>query len=288
MKQYKELLEKIITQGTKKSNRTGIDTYSITGAMFSHDLREGFPLLTTKIVSAKNVFVELEGFIKGINSKQWYKDRKCFIWNDWCNPEKVPYGNDDETKAKMAEEDDLGRIYGVYWRRWKGYEEVGPGQVEPYEIDQLKNVIDTLKTDPTNRRMIVTAWSPSELQFAALPACHTGFQILSDGKYVDLCWNQRSNDVPLGTPYNIASYAMLLKLIAKEVDMIPRKLIGFLADCHIYENQLDGVREQLKREERPLPQLEITNWDGIFNWTYEDFELTDYNPHPRIKFPLAV
>lgn len=305
MKQYLELLDRIKTAGTKKKTRTGIDAISITGAMFEHDLRLGFPLLTTKKMGLKNIFAELEFFIKGIHDKKWLQDRNCHIWDDWCDPRKVPYANDEATKAKMLQEDELGRIYGVQWnsfgatKTWDNFEptiDENETRVmltlrENKGINQLKNVIETLKTNPTDRRMLVLAWNPVDLDKMALPPCHYSFQILSDGEYVDLLWNQRSVDVGLGLPYNIASYAMLLQLICAQVDMKPRKLIGFLADVHIYENQLDGLHEQSTRTPNALPTVEIIknkpDWT-IWDWNYTDFKLTDYNSHPKIELPLAV
>jgi len=293
MKQYLDLVKNILSNGKWKENRTGINTKSITGSMFEHNMADGFPLLTTKKMGLKNIAVELEFFIKGLSDKRWLQERNCHIWDGWANPEKVPYSNDPSTLKKMEEENDLGRIYGVQWRNWQGYEEVGPGQVEPYNIDQLANIIDTLKTNPLDRRMICMAWNPAEIGQQALPPCHYSFQIISDGESVDLLWNQRSVDVPLGLPYNIASYALLLELIAKTVNMKAGKLIGFLADCHIYENQT-AIQTQVDREPGELPTLILSNETktgeklDIFNWEFDDFELTNYNPAKGIKMPIAV
>jgi len=301
MKQYREIVENILSNGTMKESRTGKSTLSLTGQMFEHDMSDGFPLLTTKKMGLKNIATELEFFIKGHFDKGWLQERNCHIWDEWCNPQKVPYAHDKVTKAKMEEEKDLGRVYGVQWRDWRGKADYGyytdswgvtsPIPVIKYErIDQLRNVINKLKSDPFDRRMIVMAWNPTDLNEMALPPCHYSFQILSDGKHVDLLWNQRSVDVPLGLPYNIASYALLLMLISKEVNMIPRKLIGFLADVHIYEDQLEGIKEQIKRDERSLPTLELPNNINLFTWDSQTQlgELKGYDPHPAIKFPIAV
>ncbi len=295
MKQYLDLLKEIIDKGKTKSNRTGIDTKSITGFMFEHDMSTGFPLITTKRMGIKNIAAELKFFIKGLSDKTWLQERGCHIWDEWCNPEIVPYSNDEETKTKMSNEDDLGRIYGVQWRKWTktkftGYDKRFGNLFEQETIDQLKNIIDTLKKDPTNRRMIVMAWNPAELYQMALPPCHYGFQVLSDGEKVDLLWNQRSVDVPLGLPYNIASYGLLLELIAKEVGMKPGKLIGFLADCHIYENQLEHLQVQLDREPHELPTINIKGDENfnIFDWEYTNVELSNYEHYPSIKIPIAV
>jgi len=298
MKAYHDILKQVLAEGNTSGNRTDTGAIKTTGAMFKHNMQDGFPLLTTKKINPNTVFAELEFFIKGNKSKQWLKDRKCNIWNDWCNPEKVPYGHDDETKAKMTEEDDLGRVYGVQWRDWGGHstktsEKLGedtwkytfndiPG------IDQLKNTIETLKTNPNDRRNIVMAWNPAELDQMALPPCHFGFQITSDGEYVDLTWFQRSVDTFLGLPFNIASYGMLLELIAKTVGMKARYLVGQLVDVHIYVNHIDQVNEQLSRTEKKLPTLVLPDDIDIFDWEYNQYEMLDYDPHPFIKAPIAV
>lgn len=285
MKEYLEVIKKILVDGKEKKNRTGILGKSVTGHMFEYDMSSGkFPLLTTKFVSIKNVAVELEGFIKGVTSKKWFQERGCHIWDDWCNPQKVPYGNDEETIKKMKEEDDLGLIYGTQWRDFHDPSASDYGE----RHDQLQNIINTLKTNPTDRRMICMAWNPLAIEHQALPPCHYSFQVLSDGTSVDLLWNQRSCDVPLGAPYNIASYALLLKLIAKEVGMKEGKLIGFLADCHIYENQLEGIMTQIHRSPLELCELDITNFTSIFDWTHKDIELRDYKHHGKIVMPIAV
>lgn len=284
MQQYLDLLSRILREGKWKNNRTGIKTISISGHMFEHDMSLGFPLLTTKKMAFKSVAVELEGFIKGITSKKWYQDRGCHIWDEWCNPMKVPYGTDDETKRKMKEEDDLGHIYGYQWRNWMYRDFYG----DQFKIDQFKNMIDKLKSDYTNRRIIVNSWNPSELGEMALPPCHYSYQLLSDGQNLDLLWNQRSCDVPLGVPFNVASYALLLTLISKEVNMVPRKLIGFLADTHIYENQLKGVEEQLSRQPMSLPTLEVPEFTNIYDWEHSQRKLINYSSYEKIDFPIAV
>lgn len=307
MKQYLNLLNKVKNEGVRKKTRTGIDAFSISGAMFEHDMKEGFPLLTTKKMGVKTIFAELEFFIKGIHSKKWLQERNCHIWDEWCDPRIVPYANDEATKQKMLQEDELGRIYGVQWNSFgagKTWDYYDP-HVEENEtrmmftlkenkgINQLKKVIETLKTNPTDRRMIVMAWNPLELHTQALPPCHYGFQLLSDGEYVDLLWNMRSWDISLGGGYNIASYAMLLQLICAQVNMKPRKLICFAADVHIYENQLKGINEQLIRTPFDLPTIDIiknkqdNEWT-IWDWNYLDFKLNNYKCHPKIELPLAV
>lgn len=282
MKQYLDILERILNEGKIKHNRTGIDTLSISGSMIEFDMSSGkFPLLTTKKMGLKNICAELEMFIHGIADKKYLQERNCHIWDEWANPAKVPYGNDEETKAKMKSETDLGKIYGY---QWNNFNDSG--------INQLKNVIETLKTNPTDRRMIVSAWNPQQLGEMALPPCHYCFQLLSNDGYVDLLWNQRSSDFPIGVPYDLASYAMLLTLICKQVGMKPGKVIGFFADSHIYVNQIDMVKTQLERTPFESPSVEILNADDpnwtIWDWKYTDFELKNYNSHSALKAPVAV
>lgn len=288
MKQYKALVQKILDEGMLKQNRTGIDTLSISGFMFEHNMADGFPLLTTKKMGLKTIATELEFFIKGYSDKRWLQDRNCHIWDSWCDPKIVPYSNDEQTKLKMRAESSLGRVYGVQWRNWRKLKYGGPMGLSIEHIDQLKNSIETLKKDPTSRRNIVMAWNPSELDQMALPPCHFMFQLISDGITVDLLWSQRSVDVPLGLPFNIASYALLLEAICNEVVLIPGKLIGFLADCHIYVNQIDLIKEQMEREEFKLPTLKLPFGVFDFDSTSISSYLKDYNCHPAIKFPEAA
>ena len=285
--QYLNLVQEIL-KAPKKDNRTWIGTHAIACQSIRHDMADGFPLLTTKKVPMRVLAVELEGFIKWINSKKRFQDRNCHIRDEWCNPKKVAYGHDEETKKKMMEEDDLGRIYGVQRRdrMWNPAEDRAG-------IDQLKILVETLKTNPFDRRMIVNARNPSELDQMALPPCHYSRQVIvtlnKEGqKVLNLTWNQRSVDTMLGLPFNIASYALLLMLLAKEADMIPWILMGSLGDVHVYENHVDGAKEQISREAKALPKLEITNRKSIWDRQYTDLELTGYDPHPGIKFEIAV
>lgn len=293
MQSYKNILLNIKEKGEVKKNRTGIDTRSITGAMFEHDMRDGFPLMTLKKTNLETIAVELEFFLQGMNDKAWLKRNNCNIWNSWCNPKKVPYGNDEDTKRRMAAENDLGEIYGVQWRAFNRPTGI-LGNVllmlglKKKPVDQLSKVVETLKTNPLDRRMLVTAWNPEKLEHMALPPCHYGFQFISDGQYLDLLWNQRSVDTPLGLPFNIASYGLLLELMARTVDMKPRKLIGFLADVHYYVNQEEGVNEILKRDPRKLPTLSLPPRTDILTWRHTDLYLHGYLPHPFIKIPIAV
>ncbi len=313
--QYLDLVQKILNEGVRKENRTGVDTLAIAGAMIEHDMSEGFPLLTSKKMAFKSIKVELEGFIKGIRSKQWFKDRGCNIWNEWCNPQKVPYANDVETKAKMAAEDDLGVIYGVQWRNFidprheikldNGTRFLYEEYANAFGVDQLKNIVKTLKTNPNDRRMICSAWNPMALGEMALPPCHLLWQVtVIDGK-LNLAWYQRSVDVPLGLPFNIASYGLLLHLLAKEAGLKEGRLIGFLMDTHIYVNQIDALKEQIGREPMKLPNVKTLDFKSpgldnpevtrgtiylydIFDWQHTDTTLENYVSHGPVKFEIAV
>ena len=330
MLQYKDILNDIINgpSGLEKDTRTGVKTRSISGMQFAHDIRNGFPLLTTKKMSIKNIAVELEFFIKGLSDKKWLQERGCHIWDEWANPKKVEnslrvfelkedeYKNtprdgrlfsntnmtkDEFRKVLQKSESDLGRIYGVQWRDWKTSaiisiptidknEKVTPGKHMLRYHDQLIDVIERAKKNPLDRRLLVTAWRPDELDQMALPPCHYAWQILSDGDYLDLIWVQRSVDVGLGLPYNIASYGLLLLLLAKELDLTPRRLVGQLGDTHIYENHFDKLLEQMGRECKDLPIITIPDegWNGILNWEYWQYKLNNYEHHPAIKLEIAV
>ena len=290
MKKYLDIVKKIIDEGVLKDNRTGTGTIAIAGAMFEHDMEDGFPLLTTKKVPFRLVASELEFFIKGITDKQWLLDENNHIWDEWCNPKKVLYGHDEETKRKMMEERDLGAIYGFQWRHFNAPYENYDTDYSEKGIDQLQQVVNKLKTNPNDRRMICSAWNPLMLDQMALPPCHYGFQVTVIKDKLNLLWNQRSVDTMLGLPFNIASYALLLHLLAKESGLKEGKLVGFLGDVHIYENHIDGAREQLSRdpEKYTLPKIETENFTSIFDWNYRDTKIIGYESYPRIKFDIAV
>lgn len=288
MKQYLDLVKDILEHGEKKENRTGIDTYGVTGRTFQHDMKTGFPILTTKKMPFQSIKSELEFFIKGLTDKKWLQERKNTIWNEWCNPEKVPYAHDPETKKRMMDENDLGPIYGFQWRHF-GAEYWGPyADYSGQGVDQLANLVETLKKNPNDRRMIVSAWNPAQLSQMALPPCHYGFQVTVNEGRVNLLWNQRSVDTMLGLPLNIASYGLLLHLLAKESGLEEGILTGFLGDVHIYENHLKGANEQLNRKTDNLPQINTDNFTSIFDWKYTDSKLVGYNPQPKIEFKIAV
>ena len=298
MEQYLGIVDKILTEGKPKPNRTGTDTVAIAGVTFQHDMANGFPLLTTKSVPMRAVSSELEFFIKGLTDKTWLQERGNSIWDAWCNPQKVAYGYDTETKLRMSLEPDLGPIYGFQWRyfgaEYKGLNHDHSGE----GVDQLADVVNRMKTDPTDRRMIVSAWNPTQLGQMALPPCHYQFQVDIIDEKVHLMWSQRSVDTMIGLPFNIASYGILLHLLTKEVNLYRENkgldlfseglLTGFLGDTHIYVNHLEGAREQLKREPKNLPHAKTENFTSIFDWEYKDTKVLGYTPGPKIKFPIAV
>jgi thymidylate synthase len=273
-KTFQENLELILTKGYKKEDRTGTGTISFPGVMIRHDMSDGYPLLTLRKVPFKSAAIELEGFIKGITSKQWYKERGCNYWNQWCNPQVVPYGTDVDTKKKMEECDDLGKIYGYQWRNFK-------------RVDQLKDVVDTLKSNPNSRRMVCSAWAPDQLSEMALPPCHFAWQVnVTDGK-LNLFYYMRSVDFVLGNDLN--TYGLLLHLLAKESNLKEGMLVGFFADAHIYLNHIDGIKELLSRNATGnLPTIKTDNFKSIYDWQYSDTILLDYEPLPSVKFDVAV
>ena len=273
-KTFQENLELILTKGYKKEDRTGTGTISFPGVMIRHDMSDGYPLLTLRKVPFKSAAIELEGFIKGITSKQWYKERGCNYWNQWCNPQVVAYGTDVDTKKKMEECDDLGKIYGYQWRNIKG-------------VEQLKDVVNTLKSNPNSRRMLCSAWNPLALEHMALPPCHFAWQVnVTDGK-LNLFYYMRSVDFVLGNDLN--TYGLLLHLLAKESNLKEGMLVGFFADAHIYLNHIDGIKELLSRNATGnLPTIKTDNFKSIYDWQYSDTILLDYNPLPSVKFNVAV
>ena len=290
MQPYLNIVKNILENASEKTDRTGTGTKSIAGAMFAHDMSLGFPLLTTKKVPFRLVASELEFFIKGITDKAWLLKENNHIWDEWANPKKAPYGHSDEAKQKMKDERDLGPVYGFQWRHfganYLNYDTDYTGQ----GVDQLKNLVEKLKTNPNDRRMIVNSWNPIELHDMGLPPCHYCYQVtVVDGK-LNLLWNQRSVDTMLGLPFNIASYALLLHLLAKETGLKEGKLIGFLADVHLFVNHLDGAKEQLTRDPNtyPLPKIKTEKFTSIFDWQYADSIIEGYESYPKIDFPIAI
>lgn len=279
--QYLTTMRRILAYGEKKSNRTGVGTLSLPGGCTLHaDLRDGFPLLTTKRVHFKSIAVELEGFIRGVTSKKWFQERGCHIWDEWCNPLTLLGPGESPNTI-----DQLGPIYGAQWRHF------GADEVFGYDgIDQLEEAINLIKSDPNSRRIVVSAWNPYDIPEMALPPCHMIFQFLAnaDNNWLDLTWTQRSADWFLGIPFNIASYALLLELVAKETGRKARFLTGNFADAHIYDNHREACREQLKRFPMARPSVEFSQWDGFWNWEAPHAVLEGYAPHPAIKAEVAV
>lgn len=313
MKAYLDILQNILDNShDERMNRTGIPDIGVGyGATFVHDMSDGFPLVTTKKMGLKNIATELEFFIKGYTDKKWLKDRKCNIWNEWANPIKVqehyditsailrPQTTEEKTQLRnkiMDLENDLGPIYGFQWRHFGGeykYNPTNPADnFNPLRpgVDQVKSAIDKLKNNPNDRRILVNAWNPVDMPQMALPPCHVMHQlVVRDGK-LNLIWTQRSCDMFLGIPYNIASYALLLLLYAKEANLTPGILKGELHDAHIYTNHIDQVKTQLARKPYPLPTVEIPdeNWHGMLNWSAQDgFRLKNYICHEKIAGAVA-
>ncbi len=290
MLSYLKIVRHIIEHGVLQPNRTGIDALTVVGHMFEHDMSLGFPLLTTKKVGVHLVASELEFFIKGITDKRWLQERRNHIWDEWAYPKKAPYGHSEQAKQRMLEERDLGAVYGFQWRHFGATYTSYDADYSNQGYDQLKALVHSLKTNPSDRRMIVCAWNPPALENMALPPCHYAFQITVVNGKLNLLWNQRSVDVMLGLPFNIASYALLLHLLAKESGLQEGKLIGFLADVHIYENHIQGAHEQLSRDPsvHMLPQIITEPFTSIFDWQAQDSKIINYTSYPAIKFEIAV
>lgn len=289
--EYHRIIRDVLDNGVMEPNRTGVNAVTIAGAQFTCDTSLGFPAITTKQLFFRTVMIELEGFIKGITDKKWYQDRRCNIWDEWCRPDIIPYGHSDDRQAAMKAERDLGPVYGFQWRHfgadYQSYDSNYLGQ----GVDQLKNAIDTLRKDPRNRRIIVQAWNPTQISMMALPACHIGYQLTVTNGKLNLLWNQRSCDLMLGIPFNIASYAILQHLIARDIGMPTGRLVGQLNDVHIYENHLEGAREQLSRDpEQHAPPTIVTEAasTSIFDWDHTMTKLIDYKHDPAIKMDVAV
>ena len=264
MKQYLDLLNRIMTEGVRKEDRTGTGTISVFGHQMRFNLEEGFPLLTTKKLHLKSIIHELLWFLKGDTNVKYLQENGVRIWNEWAD-----------------ENGDLGHIYGYQWRSWPDY--------NGGHIDQISEVIDQIKNTPNSRRIIVNAWNVADLGNMNLPPCHMFFQFyVADGK-LSLQMYQRSADTFLGVPFNIASYALLLMMMAQVTGLKPGEFIHTTGDTHLYLNHLEQVQLQLSREPRPLPKMKINpDVKNLFDFKFEDFELVDYDPHPHIKGLVAV
>ncbi|MDX1605577.1 MAG: thymidylate synthase [Candidatus Competibacterales bacterium] len=264
MTPYLSLLRQVLNYGMPKSDRTGTGTLSLFGAQLRFDLREGFPLVTTKKLHLRSIIHELLWFLSGDTHIGYLREHGVSIWDEWAD-----------------ENGDLGPIYGRQWRSWPA--------PDGRRIDQLVQLIETLRTDPDSRRMVVSAWNVAELEEMALAPCHCLFQFyVADGRLSCQLY-QRSADLFLGVPFNIASYALLTHMVAQQCDLVPREFIWTGGDVHLYRNHLEQARTQLQREPRVLPTLHIRRRPGsLFDYRYEDFEIRGYDPHPAIRAPVAV
>ncbi len=264
MKAYSDLVQKIMTEGDEKSDRTGTGTLSLFGYQMRFDLAKGFPLLTTKKVHLRSIIVELLWFLKGDTNIQFLKDNKVSIWDEWAD-----------------ENGNLGPVYGEQWRSWK----TSDGD----QIDQITNVIQEIKTNPDSRRLLVVAFNPGEIKKMALPPCHAFFQFYVSNGTLSCQLYQRSADVFLGVPFNIASYALLTMMVAQVTGHKAGEFIHTLGDAHLYKNHLEQAKLLLTREERALPTMKLNpQVNSIFDFTLEDFTLENYNPHPAIRAEVAV
>lgn len=288
MQAYLKIIKQVLDHGERKDNRTGVRTKAIAGAFFEHNMQEGFPLLTTKKIPFRLIASELEFFIKGITDKERLLARNNHIRDEWCSPDRVPYSHDAATQEAMKAERELGPIYGFQWRHFGAKYQTFSTNYDQQGVDQLKNLIQTLKKNPSDRRMMVSAWNPMDLEHMALPPCHYGFQVTVINGKLNLLRNQRSVDVGLGLPFNIASYGLLLHLLAKEAGLQEGKLVGFLADTHIYENHIEALQEQLGRTPKPLPTLITQQFNSLFDRDYKDSQLQNYDPYGALPMPVAV
>ncbi|TCS15860.1 thymidylate synthase [Caulobacter sp. BK020] len=262
-RQYLNLLADILDNGVQRGDRTGTGTLGVFGRQIRFDLSKGFPVLTTKKLHLRSIIVELLWFLRGETNVKYLQDNGCRIWDEWAD------GNGD-----------LGPVYGKQWRSWAAPN----GQ----SIDQIANLIEGLKTNPNSRRHIVSAWNPADVEDMALPPCHCLFQFfVADGKLSCQLY-QRSADVFLGVPFNIASYALLTMMVAQVVGLKPGEFVHTFGDAHLYLNHLDQAREQLRREPKPFPTLKMADKRDLFAFAYEDFQLEGYEAHPHIKAAVAV
>ncbi|MEV0030374.1 thymidylate synthase [Nocardia sp. NPDC050793] len=261
--QYEDLLRLVLETGTAKADRTGTGTRSVFGHQLRYDLAAGFPLITTKKVHLKSIVYELLWFLRGDSNVGWLREHGVTIWDEWADPRG-----------------ELGPVYGVQWRSWP--------TPDGAHIDQITEVLDTLRTDPDSRRIIVSAWNVAELNKMALAPCHAFFQFyVADGKLSCQLY-QRSADLFLGVPFNIASYALLTHMVAQQTGLELGDFIWTGGDCHIYDNHVEQVTEQLGRAPYPFPELRLRRAPSLFDYTYEDIEVVGYQHHPAIKAPVAV
>ncbi len=269
MKQYLDLVRDVLANGESpdgkiRPDRTGVGTLSVFGRQLRFNLEDGFPLLTTKKLHVRSIIHELLWFLKGETNVQYLHENKVSIWDEWAD-----------------EAGELGPIYGKQWRRWQG----GNGKV----VDQIANAVQQIKTNPTSRRMVVIAFNPAEIPDKAPPACHTLFQFYVSGDRLSVQLYQRSADLMLGVPFNIASYSLLLMMVAQVTGLKAHEFVHTFGDVHIYANHVEGAKEQITREPRALPRMQINpEVKDIFSFKFEDFKLVDYSPCEHIKFDIAV
>lgn len=264
MQQYLALMEHVLNHGTRKDDRTGTGTLSVFGHQMRFDLRAGFPLLTTKKVHLKSVIHELLWFLRGESNVRYLRENGVSIWDEWAD-----------------ENGELGPIYGVQWRSWS--------TADGRRIDQISDVVREIRENPNSRRLIVNAWNVGELERMALPPCHAFFQFYVAEGHLSCQLYQRSADIFLGVPFNIASYALLTSMVAHVTGLKPGEFVHTLGDAHLYSNHLEQARQQLTRAPRPLPVMRLNPAvHSLFEFRYEDFELLHYDPHPAIKAPVAV
>jgi thymidylate synthase len=264
VRQYHDLLRLVLERGRPRSDRTGTGTLSIFGAQTRFDLREQFPLLTTKKLHIKSIIYELLWFLRGDTNVRYLNEHGVTIWDEWAD-----------------KEGDLGRVYGAQWRDWRGRNDV--------HVDQIENVIAQIRSTPQSRRLIVSAWNPAEIDKMALPACHVLFQFYVQDGELSCQLYQRSADLFLGVPFNIASYSLLTLMVAQVCDLKPGDFVHTFGDLHLYRNHLEQAHEQLARDFRPLPRMKLNPAiKNIRDFQFEDFQLIGYEPHPTIKAPIAV
>ena len=264
MQQYHALLQDILQNGLERGDRTGVGTRGVFGRQMRFDLQQGFPLITTKRLHIRSIFIELLWFLRGETNIAWLKENGVSIWDEWAD-----------------EHGDLGPVYGKQWRSWAA--------PDGRTIDQIQWVLDEIRTNPNSRRLIVSAWNPADVNDMALPPCHCLFQFNVAGGRLNCLLYQRSADVFLGVPFNIASYALLTHMMARATGLKPGEFVHTLGDAHLYLNHLEQAELQLTREPRDLPALWMNpEKTDLFGWTYEDFRIDNYNPHPHIKAAVAV
>jgi thymidylate synthase len=264
MQQYLDLMARVLDDGIAQADRTGVGTRSVFGHQMRFDLSEGFPLLTTKKLHIRSIIVELLWFLRGDTNVEWLRQQKVSIWDEWAD-----------------ESGELGPVYGKQWRRWEA--------ADRRQIDQIANLIDLIRRDPASRRQIVSAWNPGDIGAMALPPCHLLFQTHVANGRLSLQLYQRSADIFLGVPFNIASYALLTHMLAQQCDLEPGDFVWTGGDCHLYANHIEQAELQLTRAPKPLPRLNILRRPAAIDaYALEDFEIVDYEPHPHIKAAVAV